>query len=158
MNVMGRTVLLACAALALVACSPRSDPSPVAEASLVPGWESEFDRLFLSLEPLRYQDNVQFLASVDSAALSPQERELIRTKLKEFLSSQPKPRPYAPDSEHTGLSPEVSFLRLQAVGVLAKVGARGDASFIRNLEAVPGGEHPLFDEACQKAIETLESR
>ena len=155
---MGRTVLLACAALALVACAPRSEPSPVVETSLTPGWESEFDRLFLSLEPLRYQDNVQFLASIDGAALSPRERELVRSKIKEFLSSQPKPRPYAPDSEHTGVSSEISFLRLQAVEALAKVGARYDASFIRNLEAVPGGEHPLFDEACQNAIETLESR
>ena len=133
-----------------------STPSEV-ESNLRPEFEAEFDRLFLSQEPLRYQDNLQFLSSILEAELNPKDRERVIAKLKEFLTTEPIPRPYAPDSTHTGVASEIAFLRLQAVQVLAEVGTKEDAAFIRNLETSEE-EHPLFDEECQKAIEKLEGR
>jgi hypothetical protein len=128
-----------------------------AVSALDPDFETEFERLFLSQEPLRYQDNVAFLESILEAELDPEDRERARVKLKEFLTAEPQPRPYAPDSLHTGVASEIAFLRLQALQVLAEIGAQEDADFIRNLKKSEE-EHPLFDEECQQAIEKLEHK
>jgi hypothetical protein len=117
----------------------------------------EFDRLFLSQEPLRYQDNRGFLASIQKAKLNPKERELVSAKLREFLYAKPKPRPYAPDSMHTGVASEIAFLRLQALQVLAEIGTKKDAAFLRHLDAI-ADEHPLFGEERKEAIKRLEIR
>jgi len=122
-----------------------------------PEFEAEFDRLFLSQEPFRYQDNVQFLESILELELNPGERERVRAKLKQFLTADLIPRPYAPDSIHTGVASEVAFLRLQAVQVLAEIGTKEDAEFIRYLDK-ESEEHPLFDDECQQAIEKLERK
>jgi len=157
------TILIA---YALVGCSqqPASQPQWVlekdkpAKAGLKPNFETEFDRLFLSQEPLRYQDNVEFLSSVQKTKLNQKQIAIVRGKLKEFLFAKPKARQYAPDSEHTGISSETSMLRLQAVQLLADIGTKEDADFIRTIDTKGWDEHPLFDEECQKAIKTLESR
>ena len=118
-------------------------------------FSTEFDRLFLSDEPLRYQDNVAFLEAIRLEELSAAEQDLIATKLKQFLTIENQDREYAPDSEHTGVASEIAFLRLQAIQVLAQVGTRKDVEFIRNLASDPEREHPLFEDECNKAIDKL---
>ncbi len=142
----------------LLGCTQQPAPALTeTEASLPPEFEAEFERLFLSQEPLRYQDNVQFLESILEGELNPRESERVSAKLKEFLIAEQKSRSYAPDSIHTGVASEIAFLRLQAVQVLGEIGTQEDAEFIRNLDKKPE-EHPLFDEECQMAIEKLENK
>lgn len=121
-------------------------------------FSTEFDRLFLSNEPLRYQDNVAFLESIRLEELSTAEKDLLKTKLKQFLSMENQNREYAPDSEHTGVASEIAFLRLQALQVLEGVGSRKDVEFIQNLANNPEREHPLFEDECRKVIEKLNDR
>jgi HEAT repeat protein len=155
---MKKIFFILCLLLMLLGCTPQSVVSPTeTEASLPSEFESEFDRLFLSQEPLRYQDNVQFLESILELELDTEEQELVSAKLKEFLTAALKPRPYAPDSIHTGVASEIAFLRLQAVQLLGEIGLKEDVEFIRNLEKL-SEEHPLFDEECQKAIEKLKNK
>ena len=90
--------------------------------------------------------------------LSTAEKDLISTKLKQFLSMENQNRKYAPDSEHTGVASEIAFLRLQAIHVLAEIGTRKDVEFIQNLVNNPEREHPLFEDECNKAIEKLNDR
>ena len=90
--------------------------------------------------------------------LSTAEKDLIRTKLKQFLSIENQNREYAPDSEHTGVASEIAFLRLQAIHVLAEVGTRKDVEFIQKLVKNTEREHPLFEAECNKAIEKLSDR
>ena len=155
---MKKTLFVFCIASALVGCRRQAPPSPDVEMGLIREFESEFDRLFLSQEPLRYQDNVQFLSAIRKAKLNPKELELVRTKLKGFLSAEPTTRPYAPDSDHTGVASEISFLRLQAVQLLGEIGTEADATFIRGLGSKAESEHPVFDEECRKAVKALEAR
>ncbi len=145
-----------CVVVGLITCAQQSAP-PQVNSGLPPDFSAKFDRLFLSQEPLRYQDNRGFLASIQKAKLSPKERGFVRAKLKEFLSAKPKSRPYAPDSMHTGVASEIAFLRLQALQVLAEIGTKEDAAFIRHLDA-RADEHPLFDEESREAIKRLETR
>jgi hypothetical protein len=151
---------------ALVGCS-QQPPSPpqwvldndkLVEAGLRPHFETEFDRLFLSQEPLRYQDNVEFLSSIQNSKLTSKEIAIVRAKLKAFLIAKPKARPYASDSDHTGISSEISMLRLQSVQILANIGTKADAEFIRAIDPKGWDEHPVFEEECQKAIKTLKTR
>ncbi len=148
---MKRLPFLLCLLPLLLACAREATRTV---SGLRPNFEAEFDRLFLSQAPLRYQDNVAFLDSILKAELSPEDRELVRAKLKEFLSTKPEGRPYAPDSLHTGVASETAFLRLQALQTLAEIGTLEDAEFIRTLKT--SEEHPLFDEERQQAIEKLE--
>jgi hypothetical protein len=150
---MRKLPLLLCLPFLLLACVRGQT---MAASALSPDFEADFERLFLSGEPLRYQDNVAFLDAILEAELTPEDRDRVRAELKQFLAAEPEPRPYAPDSLHTGVAPEIAFLRLQAMQVLAQVGTREDAAFLRDLRAT-GEEHPLFEEARQEAIETLES-
>lgn len=132
-------------------------------AALPPDFSKEFDRLFLSTEPMRYQDNGHFLALIEPSLLSEQERDLVREKLKAFLTASVLPgysREYAPDSIHTGVASEMAFLRLDAIDLLAKVGRNTDISFLEELvnkAAEPGAprEHPLFKKRCEEAIKTI---
>jgi hypothetical protein len=155
-----RALLILYVMSALMGCTQQSSqpPAPQVDISLSPDFSAEFDRLFLSQEPLRYQDNVAFLKSIPAAELSPAERDLVKTKLKEFLSAKIENREYAPDSEHTGLASEIAFLRLQALQLLAKVGTKRDIEFIHNLDQNPEREHPVFAAECEKAIEKLKNR
>ena len=145
-----------CLAVGLAACAQQS-ARPEVRPGLPPDFSAEFDRLFLSQQPLRYQDNERFLASVQEAKVSPKERELVRAKLKEFLSAEVSPRPYAPNSRPTGVASEIAFLRLQALRVLAEIGTKEDAAFVRHLDA-RADEHPLFGEESRAAIKRLETR
>ena len=158
---MRRTLPILCVALTLLGCarqpSSRSAALRVGPA-LDPDFPAEFARLFLSREPLRYQDNVALLDSIPVAGLSPAETDLVRAKLRQFLSARIEDRPYASDSHHTGVASEIAFLRLQAVQVLAEIGTQKDIEFIQTLDKYPDGEHPLFDEQCRKAIEKLANR
>ena len=154
---MQNALLIVCIASALVGCSRQSPSSPPSGTGLIAGFESKFDRLFLSHEPLRYQDNSALLSSIQKTALNPKELELVRAKFKEFLSAKPKPRPYAPDSMPTGVASETAFLRLQALRILAEIGTKDDETFIRGLDH-RADEHPLFDGECQKAVKKLEAR
>ncbi len=154
---MKKTLLILFTLLALVGCSQQSPqpPSPEINNILRSDFPTEFDRLFLSNEPLRYQDNVAFLDAIPVEELSAEEKDLLKTKLKQFLSLQNLDREYAPDSVHTGVASEIAFLQLQAVQVLGEVGTREDIEFIHNLVKNPEGDHPLFEEECKKAIEKL---
>jgi hypothetical protein len=155
---MERTLLILFALLGLVGCTQHypQTPTPKDNSALGPDFSTEFDRLFLSAEPLRYQDNVAFLEAIRLEELSTAEKDLVRTKLKQFLAIENQNREYAPDSEHTGVASEIAFLRLQAIQVLAEVGTREDVEFIQDLVNNPEGEHPLFEEECNKAIEKLD--
>ena len=155
---MKKAFFIVCTVCVVVGCSRQATPVPQVETGLIPEFESKFDRLFLSQEPLRYQDNVQFLSSIQNTKLSPKEIELVSDKLKAFLSAKSDGRPYAQDSQLTGVASPIAFLRLQAVQILADVGTEEDAAFIRGLDPKAEGEHPVFDEECQKAIKELETR
>jgi hypothetical protein len=154
---MKKTLLFLLVLLAIVGCSQQSPHAPAQELNsiLQSDFSTEFDRLFLSNEPLRYQDNVAFLDAIPVEELSSPEKDLLKTKLKQFLSLQNLDREYAPDSELTGVASVIAFLRLQAVQVLGEIGSKEDIEFIQNLETNPEGEHPLFEEECKKAIENL---
>ena len=145
-----------CLVLGLTTCTQQL-ALPQVNSGLPADFSVEFDRLFLSQEPLRYQDNREFLASIQKAKLNPKERELVRCKLKEFLSAKPKPRPYAPNSIHTGVASEIAFLRLEALRLLKEIGTKEDAAFIRHLE-IRADEHPLFNEESKEVIKRLEAR
>lgn len=146
---MKKTLLILFFFLALIGCSQKSN------STLRSDFSTEFDRLFLSNEPLRYQDNVAFLDAIPVEEISSSEKDLLKTKLIQFLSLQNHNRDYAPDSVLTGVASEIGFLRLQAVQVLGEVGTSEDVEFIQNLVSNPEGEHPLFEEECKKAIEKL---
>jgi hypothetical protein len=155
---MKRFLLLPVFSLLLVGCV-RHVPEPAAPESddvLRSDFSAEFDRLFLSQEPLRYQDNEAFLEAIRPEDLSSDEQALVRVKLIQFLSLEAWEREYAPDSLHTGVASEMAFLRLGAVQLLAKVGRSEDVVFIQRLIVEPGGEHPTFVDACLKAIEALD--
>jgi len=154
---MKRTLLILFVLLGLIGCSQQS-PTPEINSSLRSDFSTEFDRLFLSNEPLRYQDNVVFLEAIRLEELSSAEKNLIKTKLKQFLFIENQNREYALDSEHTGVASEIAFLRLQAIQVLAEVGTSADVEFIYNLVNNPEGEHPLFEDECKKAIEKLNDK
>ena len=157
---MKKTLLILFTLIALVGCSQQSPQAPAQELNntLQSDFSTEFDRLFLSNEPLRYQDNVAFLDAIPVEELSSPEKDLLKTKLKLFLSLQNQNRDYAPDSELTGVASGIAFLRLQAVQVLGEVGSREDVEFIQNLETNPEGEHPLFETECKKIIENLDGQ
>lgn len=157
---MKKTLLILFVLLGLVGCSQQSPqtPSPEINNTLWSDFSTEFDMLFLSNEPLRYQDNVAFLDAIPVEELSSPEKDLLKTKLKLFLSLQNQNRDYAPDSELTGVASGIAFLRLQAVQVLGEVGSREDVEFIQNLETNPEGEHPLFETECKKIIENLDGQ
>lgn len=157
---MKRTLLILFALLGLIGCTQQYSrtPTPTIKNTLRSDFSSEFDRLFLSNEPLRYQDNVAFLEAIRPEELSTAEKDLIRTKLIQFLTIENQNREYAPDSEHTGVASEIAFLRLQAIRVLAEVGRRQDVEFIQNLVNNLEREHPLFEDECNRAIEKLSDR
>lgn len=154
---MKRTLLFLFVLLGLLGCSQQSALPIETETSsaLSADFSTEFDRLFLSHEPFRYQDNVAFLEAVRVEELSTEEKDLFRTKLKQFLSIEEYSREYALDSEHTGIASEIAFLRLQTLQILTEVGKVEDIEFIQNLSKYLEGEHPLFQEECQKSIEKL---
>ena len=155
--VMKRTLLILFILLGLIGCTQQAQqsPTPKINSTLSSDFSTEFDRLFLSNEPLRYQDNVAFLEAIRLEELSSAEKNLIKNKLKQFLSIENQNREYASNSQHTGVASEIAFLRLQAIQVLAEVGTSTDVEFIYNLVNNPEREHPLFEEECKKAIEKL---
>ena len=154
---MKKTLLILFTLIVLIGCSQQTPPTSTLEINntLRSDFSTEFDRLFLSNEPLRYQDNVAFLDTIPVEELSAAEKDLLKTKLKLFLSHKNQDREYAPDSELTGVASGIAFLRLQAVQVLGEIGTREDIEFIQNLETNPEGEHPLFETECKKTIEKL---
>ncbi len=154
---MKKTLLILFVLLGLIGCSQQSPQAPSQEFNSIlrSDFSTEFDRLFLSNEPLRYQDNVAFLDAIPVEELRAVEKDLLKTKLKQFLSLKNQDREYAPDSEHTGVASEIAFLRLEAIQVLAEVGTKKDVEFIQNLLNNIDGEHPLFEAECKKAIEKL---
>lgn len=160
LSVVKRALLILFVLLGLIGCiqQPPQLPSHTINSTLGSDFSTEFDRLFLSAEPLRYQDNVAFLEAILLEELSTAEKELLGTKLMQFLSIENHNREYAPDSVHTGVASEIAFLRLQAIRVLAEVGTRKDVEFIHDLENNPEGEHPLFEDERRQAIEKLNSR
>ena len=154
---MKRILFILMILIALVGCD-RQSTTPDNKNTLGSEFSAEFDRLFLSDEPLRYQDNVAFLDAIYLDELSTEDKELVRTKLKQFLSNDIKDREFALDSIHTGVASEIAFLRLKAIQLLAEVGTSEEVEFIQNLRIYSEGEHPLFEEECKKAIEKLNDR
>jgi hypothetical protein len=160
LSIMKSTLLILYCMSMLMGCAQQSSqpPAPQDDIGLSPDFSVEFDRIFLSQKPLRYQDNVAFLKTIQPTELSPVEKNLVKTKLKEFLSAKIENREYAPDSEHTGVASEIAFLRLQTLQILAKVGTKQDIEFIHTLNKNPEGEHPVFAAESEKAIEKLRNR
>jgi hypothetical protein len=158
--VMKRTLLILFVLAGLLGCTQQSPypPTPVIKNALGSDFSTEFDRLFLSDEPLRYQDNAAFLDAIRLEELSKAEIDLLKSKLKHFLSVENLNREYAADTEHTGVASEIAFLRLRAVQILAEIGTSMDVELINNLSQNPDREHPLFEEECNKAIEKLKHR
>ena len=154
---MKRILFILMILIALVGCD-RQSTTPYNKNTVGSEFSAEFDRLFLSDEPLRYQDNVAFLDTIRLKELSNTENNLIKSKLKQFLSIENQNREYAPDPEHTGIASEIAFLRLQAIQVLAEVGTSADVEFISNIINNPEGEHPLFEDECKNAIQKLNDR
>jgi len=157
---MNRSYRILLLILAMVGCARPSPQSPTLESdcTLGPGFSSAFERLFLSNEPLRYQDNVAFLEAICPAELGVEDKDLVKTRLIQFLSLTVQDREFAPDSEHTGVASEIAFLRLQAVQLLGEVGTKEDIEFIQSLLATAEGEHPLFEDACKNAVDQLHDR
>jgi len=127
-------------------------------AALPPDFISSFDRLFLSRKPLRYQDNVVLLNAIQPENLTNHEKEIVRKKLKKFLSFNYAGRGFAKDCYQTGVADPFAFLRLECVKILAHVGKKEDAVFIRQLDKRRGVNHPSFAEICEKAMKELENR
>jgi hypothetical protein len=127
----------------------------VSSSGLPVDFVERFDRMFLSSEPLRYQDNVALLDSIDTERLSALDRETVRSKLKSFLSVRDIDRGYADDCAQTGVADPLAFLRLRSVQILARVGSMDDVPFLRGLDTLRDAEHPLFEEECKKAIAAL---
>jgi len=144
----------------IIGCIQQSQQSstPKINSTLRTDFSTEFDRLFLSNEPLRYQDNVALLEAISIEELNIEEKKLIKAKIKQFLSIENQQREYTPDSQHTGVASEMAFLRLQAIQLLAEVGTSADVEFISKIIKNPEGEHPLFEEECIKAIEKIDNR
>jgi hypothetical protein len=157
---MKRTAASLFLCLWLVACGqrPPEETATGRTGSLAPDFEVEFERLFLSEEPLRYQDNEAYLSAIQPEALSMAERTIVVENLKQFLLLEDQARDYAPDSLHTGVASEIAFLRLQSVQLLAQVGTSADIDFIQALTHDLEGEHPLFLETCELAIDDLADR
>lgn len=160
LSVKKRTLLILFLLLGFWGCAQQVPQTPAhsINSTLGSDFSTEFDRLFLSSEPLRYQDNVAFLEAIRLEALNTAEKDLVRTKLKQFLYLENHNREYALDSIHTGVASEIAFLKLQAIQILAEVGTKGDAEFIHSLMENLEGEHPLFEEECNRAIEVLKTR
>jgi len=154
---MKRALLFLLILFGLIGCMQQSS-TPKINSTLRTDFSTEFDRLFLSNEPLRYQDNVVFLEAISIEELNIEEENLIKGKLKQFLSIENQQREYTPDSQHTGVASEMAFLRLQAIQLLAEVGTSADVEFISKIIKNPEGEHPLFEEECVKAIEKIDNR
>ncbi len=157
---MIRTLIILFVLLGLIGCTQKSQkpPSPKTIITLGSDFSTKFDMLFLSNDPLRYQDNVAFLEAIRLEELGAAEKDLLKTKLKLFLSIENQNREYALDSQHTGVASEIAFLRLQAVQILGEVGTREDIEFINNLINCPEREHPLFEDECVKTVEKLNNR
>ncbi|MCX6826440.1 MAG: hypothetical protein NTV06_04110 [candidate division Zixibacteria bacterium] len=137
----------------------------VAETSLPDNFEADFNRLFLSTEPLRFQDNIALLDKIEAAIpnLSQDEQDLVRGKSRRYLLvSQPGEfaisRVYAPDCLQTGVAAPVAFLRLTAVDMLGKIGNEDDADFINNLDKNKNFNHPYFEEICKKAVNYIQTK
>ncbi|MFH1360908.1 MAG: hypothetical protein ABIJ41_07775 [Candidatus Omnitrophota bacterium] len=128
-------------------------------------FSEDFDRLFLSKEPVLYCDNFRLLREVpESEGLSKAERDLLRQKLKTFLlASQSQERASSRDYVFTsdctppGVASPIAFLRLESVSLLGRVGEKGDIPFIESLDQGPdnGFNHPFFKDECRKAIENI---
>jgi hypothetical protein len=144
------------------ACSPDVEEPSLDKnskrAALPADFISSFDRLFLSPEPLRYQDNVVLLNAIHPENLTDHEKEIVRENLKKFLSFNYDGRGYAKDCYQTGIADPFAFLRLKCVKILSHIGKKEDAAFIRQLYKRRGVNHPLFGEECEKAIKELENR
>jgi hypothetical protein len=157
---MRKSLIVFLILLGLVGCSGGYSPShtPTPNGLFRADFSAEFDRLFLSNQPLRYQDNLAFLEGIRVEELASHEKDLVRVKLKQFLSLEEYHREYAPDSLHTGIASEIAFLRLYAIQLLVEVGTWEDVEFIQNLVHIPEGEHPLFEDECQSAVEKLSDK
>lgn len=146
----------------LFGCSPDVKEPPLDKnskrAALPADFISSFDRLFLSRESLRYQDNVVLLNAIHPENLTNHEKEIVREKLKKFLSFNYDGRGYAKDCYQTGVADPLAFLRLECVKILAHVGEKEDVVFIRQLDKRRGVNHPSFAEECEKAMKELENR
>ncbi|MCD4817223.1 MAG: hypothetical protein K8S23_00850 [Candidatus Cloacimonetes bacterium] len=158
--VMKKALIILFVLSGFIGCIQRSPqpPSSKINNTLKSDFSTEFERLFLSNEPLRYQDNVTFLKNIRLKELSTTEKNLLKSKLKIFLSLENRNREYALDSQHTGVASEIAFLRLQAIQIFGEVGTKKDAEFIQNLLNNIEREHPLFEDECQKAIKKLSDK
>ena len=126
------------------------------QASLQPDFAQEFDRLFFSLEPLCYNKSSALIANVPRKGLSEEERDLVRDKLRKFLWATPTNRRYDYSCGMTGVASPEAFLALDAIDLLAEIGTRDDAGFIRSLRSMLRfTPHPLFDSRCEEAVHKL---
>jgi len=73
---------------------------------------------------------VVLLNAIYPENLTNHEKEIVREKLKKYLSFNYDGRGYAKDCYQTGVADPFAFLRLECVNILAHVGKKEDAVFI----------------------------
>ena len=147
-------IILLVMVVLLAGCTKSKNESSALPADFV----NRFNRLFLSEEPLRYQDNVAILKAIKIEQLNLSDQKIIRIKIKIFFSHGCQNRDYAKDSWMTGVASPCAFLRLQSIQLFGDVGENADVKFIEGLREQNVAEHPLFKEGCNKAIEKIKNR
>ena len=151
---MKQFVLVALFVSALSGCGTTPAPPRVDISALDPAFETQFDPLFLSTQPLRYQAARALLDSVEHEHYAAPDRERLVARMERFLAQPPAARATAADSAATGVASETALLRLQALRLIARFGRRDDMPFVRDLAAHPS-EHPYFEQQRAEAIRDL---
>ena len=140
----------------LPGCSTTPQPAPVALSTLDAGFEAQFDPMFLSQQPLRYQDARALLDALEAKHFAPAESSRVAARMKRYLALPPTQRAAAADSTATGVATETAMLRLQALRLVAQFGTPEDIPFVRDLAAHPR-EHPYFEQQRAEALRDLRS-
>lgn len=128
------------------------------ETGLPTQFEGTFDKLFLSKEPLHYQNNDALLRAIDLDKITQMERSVLRVKLCAFLSSDQKGRSYTPDCTVFGVAGPIEVLRFHSVTMLGQIGQSEDIDCIRGAMQARSFEHPGFRTACSNALEMIQNR
>jgi len=160
-----KTVLILAMCILVAGCiqGPSIDTEPGTSFSPA-GFTKDFNRLFLSDTPLRYDDSHSFLSWLDhEARMSEADHRVVCSHLKQFLK-RTTPREIDPRGSETGVAPPEAVLRAYAVGLLGKFGAVEDIPFLKSLgdlnQATLPEElrYPSWDTICADGVRSIEER
>jgi hypothetical protein len=125
---------------------------------------AHFDGLFLTDEPLRYQDCHSLLSWLDrESRLDAKERLTVCAKLRTFLNRKTA-RPLAPDCQLTGLAAPEAILRAYAARLLGKYGTVDDIPFLQEVAKIdqstlPDGlRYEVTRTECEDSIKRIRER